>query len=206
MPLVDAGRNAMLTGGLGNAVAYISLHTGDPSTTGANESTGGTPAYARQAVTWNAAASGQRTNSGALTFDLPASTIYHIGLFSAVTAGTFYGYFPLGGGAPQAATVLASSDVFTSYAHGYTTDDRILVFDVQNVGVPTGITEGTVYFVRATGLTTDVFTLATTSGGASIAITTDGEVFVQKVVPETFGAQGQFQIASGNLSLDARLA
>lgn len=207
MPLNDNGKNALVSGGLGNAVSHISLHTGDPSTTGANEVTGGTPAYARIAVTWNAASGGTRTNSGALTFDIPAgTTILHIGMFSAASGGTFYGYFPIGGFAPQAATVAASTDLFTSFAHGYTTDHRILVFDVQGAGVPTGLTEGTVYYVLAAGLTTDVFALSTTSGGSAVNVTADGECFVMRVAPETFSNQGQFQIGAGSLTLDGRLA
>lgn len=207
MPLTDSGKNALVSGGLGNAVTHVSLHSGDPSTTGANEVTGGSPAYARIAVTWNAASAGTRTNTGALTFDVPASTtVYHIGLWSAITSGTFYGYFPVGGYAPMAATVLASTDVITSYAHGLTTDNRVIVFDVQGVGVPAGLVEGTVYYVLAAGLTADAFTVSTSSGGASAAITADGEIYVMRVAPETFTSQGQFQIAASQLTLDGRLA
>ena len=69
--------------------AYVSLHTGDTSTTGANEVTGGT--YARVAVTWNAASGGSVTNNGALSLNLPASTTAsYFGVWSASTAGTFY--------------------------------------------------------------------------------------------------------------------
>ena len=57
MPLVTAGYNAALSGGLANAIQYISVHNGDPSTTGANELAGGSPAYARKAVSWAAASS-----------------------------------------------------------------------------------------------------------------------------------------------------
>jgi hypothetical protein len=36
-------------------ITHLSLHTASPSTTGANEATGGSPAYARKSVTFNAA-------------------------------------------------------------------------------------------------------------------------------------------------------
>ena len=69
--------------------SYVSLHTGDPSTTGANEVTSTT--YARVAVTWNAASSGSVTNSGALSINLPASTTAsYFGVWSASTSGTYY--------------------------------------------------------------------------------------------------------------------
>jgi len=205
MPLNDAGRNAMLTGGLGNVISHISLHSGDPSTTGANELAGGSPAYSRVAVTWNAAASGLRTNNGALVFNVPtATTVLHVGFWSAISAGTNYGYSPVGAAsyAVQAATFLASTDVFTSYAHGYANDDRILVYDVGGAGVPTGFTEGTVYFVIATA--TDTFQLSATSGGATVAGTTNGEVAVQRCTPEVFGAQGTYTIADTALVLNAQ--
>jgi hypothetical protein len=203
MPLVDAGRNAMLTGGLGNVISHISLHNGDPSTTGANEITGGSPAYARKAVTWNTAASGLRTNNGALVFDVPATTVLHVGLWSAITAGTFYGYFPVGGYVVQAATYVASTDVFTSFAHGYSNDFRVLVYDVATAGVPTGLTEGTVYFV--VGATADTFQLSATSGGSAVNGTTDGEVIVQRCLPEVFAGQGTYTIADTALVLNAQV-
>jgi hypothetical protein len=205
MPLVDAGRNAMLTGGLGNVITHVSLHNGDPSTTGANELTGGSPAYARKAVTWGTAASGLRANiTTALDFDIPAgTTVFHFGFWSAITTGTFYGYFPVGGFAVEAATFAASTDVFTSYAHGYVNTDRVLVYDVHTAGVPTGYTEGTVYFVVAAA--TDTFQLSATSGGAAVNGTTDGEVAVQKCLPEVFAAQGVYSMAIGAVVLNAQL-
>lgn len=82
---------------------YRSLHTGAPSTTGANEATGGSPAYARKAVTWNAAGAAGPLGSGLqpatvgvawsdeVTFDVPTGTYTHGGYFSASTSGTYRG-------------------------------------------------------------------------------------------------------------------
>ena len=203
MPLTDAGRNNMLSGGLGNAITHVSLHNGDPSTTGANELTGGSPAYARKAVTWNAAATGLRDNSGALDFDVPATTVYHVGFWTAITSGTFLGWYPVGGYVAQAATFVASTDTFTSFAHGYSNDMRVLVYDVGQAGVPTGYTEGTVYYV--VGSATDTFQLSATQGGGAVNGTTDGEVVVQRCLPEVFAAQGVYSIAAGGLVLNAQL-
>lgn len=205
MPLYDAGRNAMLTGGLGNVITHVSLHNGDPSTTGANELTGGSPAYARKAVTWGTAASGLRANStAALDFDIPAgTTVLHFGFWSASTAGTAYGYFPVGGFAVQGAIFTASTDVFSSFAHGYSNGDRVLVYDIGLAGVPTGYTEGTVYFVVAAA--TDTFQLSATLGGGAVNGTTDGEVAVQKCLPEVFAAQGVYSMAIGAIVLNAQL-
>lgn len=202
MPLTDAGRNAQLDG-LAAVAGFASLHSGDPSTTGANELTGGSPAYARKAITYAAASGGTRANSAALTFDIPAATtVTHVGFWSAVTAGTFYGWFPAGGFTPLAATLDATTDAFTSYAHGLANTNQVLVYDVQTAGLPTGFTEGTVYFVVSA--TTDTFQLSATSGGAAITVTTAAEVVVQRVLSEVFAAQGQYQVAIGALVLDGR--
>ena len=201
--LSDSGRNDALNG-LAATVTHVSLHNADPSTTGANELTGGSPAYARLAVSWAAAAAGVRDNSGALDFNVPAgATVLHLGLWTAITAGTFKGWFPVGGFAAQAATFLASTDVFTSYGHGYANGDRIIVADVGLAGVPTGFVEGTLYFVVNTA--TDTFQLSATLGGASVAGTTDGEVVVQRCLPEVFAAQGVYSVAIGALDLNAQL-
>lgn len=203
MPSNTNSQNAQLSGGLGNAITHFSLHTGDPSTTGANEVTGGSPAYARKAASWAAAASGQRATNAGVTFDVPAgTTVYHVGFWDALTVGNNHGYYPLGGFSPQVATCDAATDVFTSFAHGYVNTNQVIVFDIQAAGLQTGFTEGTVYFVI--GATTDTFQLSTTSGGSASTVTTSFECAVQRVLPETFGAQGTLTIASGSLTLDAR--
>lgn len=93
--LVNAAKNAMLDA-LGTAAAYASLHTADPSTTGTSEVTGGSPAYARKALSWAAAAGGSKSSNAGLTFDVPGSTtITHLGYWSAVSGGTFQGSRPL---------------------------------------------------------------------------------------------------------------
>jgi hypothetical protein len=91
MPLSDNGRNSAANG-LATNSGFVSLHTGDPGTTGANEVTGGTPAYARKAATWGAAAGGSRALSASVTFDVPSGvTITHFGAWSAATGGNFQG-------------------------------------------------------------------------------------------------------------------
>ena len=96
----DAELNALADFEAGR-VGYLSLHTASPGTTGANEATGGSPAYARKAVTFNAAGTVGPLGSTAqpatvgvawgteVTFDVPAGTYTHGGMQSAATAGTF---------------------------------------------------------------------------------------------------------------------
>ena len=85
------GKNAMLNA-LGALAVKASLHTADPGESGTNEITGGSPAYARKAITWNAAGSGTMDDSNVPVFDVPASTtVSYVGFWSLVTGGTFYG-------------------------------------------------------------------------------------------------------------------
>lgn len=92
MSVSTAGRNAMLNH-FASLVTHVSLHNGDPGDTGANEISGGSPAYARKAITWAAASGGALDSSSAPVFDVPASvTVSRVGMWGAVTGGTFYGF------------------------------------------------------------------------------------------------------------------
>ncbi len=107
MPIANAGKHVMLDA-LGVVADFASLHTSDPSTTGANEATGGSPAYARKAITWNAASGGNLDNNANPVFDVPAGTYSHFGLWSDATGGTYYGGGPL-----SAVEVYASQGTYT---------------------------------------------------------------------------------------------
>ncbi len=78
----------------------------------------------------------------------------------------------------------STADTLVIPAHGLVADDRIAFFTSESGGaLPTGITEGTVYFVRSGGLTADRITVSATQGGASIAITALGSGVALKIVP-----------------------
>lgn len=107
--LGTAGANAALNGldgtGASNVIGFVALHVGDTSTTGANENANA-GSYARQACTWNAAASSAKTNSSALTF-ATAGTV-PVTYFAGWSSGTYAGgSFGIGGA--LAASVTAAS-------------------------------------------------------------------------------------------------
>jgi hypothetical protein len=66
----------------------VALHTGDPggANSASNEVTGGSPAYARKAIAWNAASGGAATPTANVVLDVPATTVAWISLWN--TAGT----------------------------------------------------------------------------------------------------------------------
>lgn len=88
MPVAtDTEKNSIATK-YGQDIAFFSLHSADPGTTGANELTGGAPPYARKAPTWSAPAGGV-INSTVL-FDVPTGAqVAWVGGWSSASGGTF---------------------------------------------------------------------------------------------------------------------
>lgn len=72
------------------APAFISAHTGDPADSGVNEVSGGS--YARQSITWNAAAAKNLNSSNVPSIPIPAATtVTHLGFWDALSGGTYLG-------------------------------------------------------------------------------------------------------------------
>ena len=68
---------------------YVSLHTADPTQTGASEVTGG--GYTRVVSTFVNPTTKVTENVADVEFtDMPAVTVTHIGLWDAVTGGNFW--------------------------------------------------------------------------------------------------------------------
>lgn len=87
---------------------WASLHTADPGKTGASEASGSP--YARQAAssytTVDDSGSAKRVrNTATISFQVPAATYTHIGLWDAASGGNF-----LGGGALSSPAVMAQGD------------------------------------------------------------------------------------------------
>lgn len=84
----NAGKDIMLEG-LRSETLYISAHTASPGLTGANEVSGGAPAYARQLGAWNAASGGSMALSATETLDIPSgTTVSWLGLWNIASGGT----------------------------------------------------------------------------------------------------------------------
>lgn len=198
MPFVNAGRNLMLDA-LTAAADYVSLHTADP-TSGANEASGGSPAYARKAVTHAAAASGVAAQNGTdPVFDVPAGTYYAIGYWSAVSAGTFYAWSPLAGESALPFYAANTNDKFTVDNHGYVADDRVYLYAIAGSTFPTGAVEGVAYWIVA--VSGDTFKVSLTQSGSAVVLSSDGGGAVQRFTPAVLGAQGTVTVDTGSLTL-----
>ena len=77
------------------------------------------------------------------------------------------------GGTKQSLSADASTDVLTAASHGFAEGDPVVLEELRSgAALPTGLSEGVVYFVR--DKTTHTFKLAATSGGAAIDVTGAG--------------------------------
>lgn len=92
MPLTLLNREALADFVIGQG-AWVSLHTGNPGNAGANEATGGAPAYTRKETTWLGDVTDDGVRTGAqVVFDVPAGTYTYFGLWTSAVGGTLIGY------------------------------------------------------------------------------------------------------------------
>ena len=85
---------------------YISLHSADVGTTGANEFSGG--GYARQAIVFSTASGGVISNTGAISVPNAGSTAAtHFGIWNSASAGTYLGGGTLGSNVTAASVSFA---------------------------------------------------------------------------------------------------
>jgi len=230
MSMTTAHRTAMLTlyfnntdhanigdaGGLQNsAVAgsfHVSLHETWPGLSG-DQTTGETAygSYARQAVARSGAGwtvSGNNvTNAALITFPAASSgpsTVFYVGIGSASSgAGNLNFTCPMGTNIGPCASDDTAGDNVTIPAHGLSVDDRIAFFaDGSELGLPTGITAGTVYFVKTVTDTNNVI-LSTTSGGSAVNITAVGRGIAFKMIGLVITSAPAItpKIAAGELDL-----
>ena len=179
---------------------FGSLHSDHPGETGANELAGGS--YARQTIAFDAFAAGVADNTAIETWlgiDGAPNEVGFVGLFDASTVGNFLWYAPLGG-APSTFTAADTGDLFTSFAHGLSNDDRVFLTAWPGSALPAGPAADTVLFISSG--TTDTFQVSLTQGGAAIALTSDGEGIAYFVDFRTFNDGDDFNVAAGDLNFE----
>lgn len=88
MTIQTATQKNNLATAYGTAATHAALYTTVPGGSAGTEVTGGSPAYARKAITWGAPSNGVITAT--VTFDVPAgTTVVGAGVHTALTAGTY---------------------------------------------------------------------------------------------------------------------
>jgi hypothetical protein len=199
MPLSTLSADYLLDQWGTNKALFGSLHTAY-SASGANEVTGGSPAYARQALTWASAAANSKALSGTYTWNVPASTtVYWVGFWDAVTSGNFQGMAPAGNASAFTFTALSSTSILTAPGSSFTSNQQVVIAPTGGSTTPGGLVVGTVYFVKSPS--SDTFQLSATTGpGSAVTISSDGSGIIQAITPEAFGSQGTFLLSAGTAS------
>lgn len=181
---------------------FVAAHTADPGASG-------TQSTSEAAYTGYARASVARTTGG-FTCSNGTVTLVANASFGACTAGTATLTHWSTGVASSGATKVLHRGVFGSRLGPFTgatsntitipgttlaVDDRIAFYATSGSSLPTGLTEGTVYFVK-TASGADI-TVATTSGGAAVTITVAGDGLAYKVTPIAVSSGVTPQLAAG---------
>ncbi|HTY27933.1 MAG TPA: hypothetical protein VMD51_07285 [Mycobacterium sp.] len=198
---LDQALDALNGGTFTSIIGYASLHTAY-SSSGANELTGGSPAYAREAVTWNAASGASKTTASvAGTFNVPSSgTVAFVGLWAGTGASTFAGMGPNGGATQYGFTSVSGTPAtFTAPSSSYSANQTVVLFDSAGATISTDFTLGQIYYVVSPS--GDTFQLSATSGGSGIGTSHLGAGIVQGVTVETYGSQGTFSLTSDTLTM-----
>lgn len=90
MPINGQSMRSALANAYGTNAPYAAVYSTAGGATAGTEPTGGSPAYARKAVTWGGAGSGNTNTATIAAFDIPSGfTVAGAGFHSALTAGTY---------------------------------------------------------------------------------------------------------------------
>jgi hypothetical protein len=171
---------------------FVGLHTGDPGEAGTQTTNEANyTGYARVSINRASGAGGLTvtnnviTNTSAVTFGIctaGTNSITHWSLGVASSGSTkILNKGPVGPiTAVYMCTAVASTDTIVAPISGLAVDDRVSFYPLEGASntLPAGITEGTVYFVKTAAGSS--ITIAATSGGAAIDITTDGSAIMWK--------------------------
>lgn len=160
---------------------YVSLHTADPGE-GGNQTTSEAAYtnYARVAVARSGAgwtvSSNQVSNAAAVTFPtcgITGETLTHFAIGTASSGtGKVLASGPLGT-VVQGPFTAKVDDTITIPGHSLAVDERVSFYPAFGSSLPTGLTEGTIYWVKT--VSGDDITISTTQGGGTLNITAVGD-------------------------------
>lgn len=193
------------------ATHYVGLFSVSPG----DDGTGGTEisgnAYARQGITratgsWSVPAGGGISNANPVTFPVatPAGwgRVYTMGVWDAATAGNLRYVLPLVNSTYKAFVLTdTTNDDIEFPAHGFVANDIVRFFTLPGASLPAPLAQDTLYYVIATGLTTNSFRVSTTQGGAAVNITAAGAGEVAKDASFDVVANSQLSFAAGTIQV-----
>lgn len=195
---------------------FVALHTADPGEAGdqttneANYTSYARVSVARTSGGWTVATN-TITNTAAVTFPActggsNAITHWSVG-FVTSGASKIINFAPAGPITSLGEFSSTAADTITipniaQVPFTLAIDDRVSFYPTPAGTLPTGMSEGTVYFVK-TSSGNDI-TIAATSGGATIDLTTVGSGIIYKhtVITVTAGITPQFAIGQISIKID----
>lgn len=171
--------------GLQNSAAegnlYLALHVADPGEAGSQNTSPATyTGYAYAAVPRNAGGftvSGNQVSNTA-TVSFPActggsDTLTHWSVGTDSSGAGKILYKGALGTSVQGPFTAKVDDTITIPGHTFSVSDRCAFYPAFGSALPTGITEGTIYWVKT--VASDDITISTTDGGATLNITAVGD-------------------------------
>jgi len=145
----------------------------------------------------------QKANDAVVTFPQNTGTsqdIIGVGIYDAATVGNLRAVGFLDTDPPIFGTADVG-DLITAPAHGLVADQRVFVLATPGAVIPTGLAEGTAYYVLATGLTTDAFKLSASSGGAAVDVTASGAALFMPYKAITVANSATPEFAVGTIKI-----
>jgi len=181
---------------------YVSLHSADPGEPGTQATSEiSYTGYARVAVPRTTAGFTITANVAALAalINFPQGTggggmATHFAIGVAATGAQMILYKGVIGSAVGPFTA-ATNGTFTIPGSGLVVNDRVTFLSFPGSTLPTGITEGALYFVLT--VSGDGITISSTQGGSAIAITASGDGIAYKDVGVNTGAGITPQLGTG---------
>lgn len=149
------------------------------------------------------AASNSISNTAVINFPQASGAwgeLIGFAIYDASTAGNLYDKYYLTSGSYFTFSGLASSDIFTAPGHDFVADDIVVVLDLSGSALPTGVTQGTKYYII--NVSGDTFQLSTSQGGSAVNITTNGAGRIVQIVPQTIGAGAVASFPVGTLTFN----
>lgn len=175
-------------------ITHVSSHTDYPGETGANEQIGGTPTYARAAITFGAASGRTLTIAGTPTVDVPDYDDHAWwGFWDSASGGNCRAIMPNDGTALEYCVDLATDTFETpAGAHGYSEDEPIVFY----MNAPGGLVAGRIYY--AVNVTSTTFQVADVPADYALDITAQATQpsVVSKITVDS-GDNGQRVIGIG---------
>ncbi len=208
----DFQENRILNAEFGNTAftqddpIYLALFSAAPSDTGGGTELTGN-GYARIAVEtganseWNTASAGVVDNTNEIVYTASGgnwSEVVAMGQYDALTGGNLTRWDFLGT-LEYIATGLDTGDVFTAPGHTLANGDRVVLRPRVSSALPGGVAANTIYFVI--GVSGNTFQVSLTSGGAAIALTSDGAATVKKIEPVQINDGSDIRFAAGAIDI-----